>query len=56
MTKKQEEKYLTWEDLAKLYKERTNHSAYTSLMDCAYRWAVKQKDITETKDGLILNK
>lgn len=46
-------KYLTWDDLADLYKERTGGIARIKPMDMIYRWACTQKDIKETKDGLI---
>ena len=47
-------KYLTWDDLADLYKERTGGSAKIRSMDAIYDWAVSQPDIEETDDGLIL--
>ena len=49
-------KYLTWDDLADLYKERTGGKARIRPMDEIYDWAVSQPDIKETDDGLILNK
>ena len=47
-------KYLTWDDLADLYKERTGGKARIRPMDEIYDWAVSQPDIEETDDGLIL--
>lgn len=49
-------KYLTWDDLADLYKERTGGRARIRPMDEIYDWAVSQPDIKKTDDGLILNK
>lgn len=47
-------KYLTWDDLRKLYQDRTGKSAVIRTLDSVYDWATKQKDIKETKEGLIL--
>ena len=55
LTQKEKNKLLTWENLADLYKERTGQSAIIRPMDSIYNWALTEKDITETKDGLILN-
>ncbi len=44
--------YLTWDDLADLYKQRTGGIARIKPMQTIYNWAIKQKDIQETKDGL----
>ena len=49
-------KYLTWDDLADLYGERTGGTARIRPMDEIYDWAVSQPDIKETGNGLILNK
>lgn len=49
-------KYLTWDDLANLYKERTGGRARTRPMGSVYEWAIEQPDIEETDNGLILNK
>jgi hypothetical protein len=60
MTKKQSataiEKILSWGDLGALYKERTGNSAFKYRMETIYKWATKQEDIKETKNGLILIK
>ena len=49
-------KYLTWNNVADLYKERTGGIARIKPMDIIYQWAIKEKDIKETKNGLILLK
>jgi hypothetical protein len=38
---------LTWDDLAKLYKERTGRTARIRSMDSIFNWALSQKDIHE---------
>ena len=48
-------KYLTWDDLADLYKERTGGRARIKPMDEIYEWACEEPDIIETKDGLMLS-
>ena len=48
--------YLTWDKLADFYKLKTNDSARTKSMDIVYDWAVKQPEILETDEGLILKK
>ncbi len=48
-------KYLTWDDLADLYHKRTGGQARVKPMDIIFEWATTQQDITETKNGLIIN-
>lgn len=45
-------KYLTWDDLATLYAERTGGRARIRPMQDIYDWATRQPDILETEDGL----
>lgn len=45
-------KYLTWDDLADFYKKKTGGRARILPQDYVYDWAVKQKEIKETKKGL----
>lgn len=35
---------LTWDELAKMYKESTGRSAFCFDMDHVFEWAEKQKD------------
>lgn len=52
--KEKENKLLTWEDLSNIYKERTSQSAKKRPMDIIYKWALRQEDIIEVENGLIL--
>ena len=47
-------KILTWDDLADLYDKRTGGTARIKPLEEVYKWGVKQKDIIESKKGLIL--
>ena len=46
--------YLTWDNLADLYDKRTGGCARINTMDSIYEWALKQPDIKEMKNGLII--
>lgn len=48
----EQEKYLTWEDLAVFYKKKTGGTAKTKPMDTIYNWAIKQKEVVEDNEGL----
>jgi hypothetical protein len=48
-------KLLTWDDLAEFYHKKTGGHARIRPMDEIYKWAVKQPEIKETKDGLIMD-
>ena len=47
-------KYLTWDDLADFYHRKTGGKAKIRPMQEIYDWAIKQPEITETPEGLIL--
>jgi hypothetical protein len=46
-------KYLTWDNLADLYKERTGGRARIMDMDTIFNWAEKQEDIQKSKNGSL---
>lgn len=46
-------KALTWDDLAKLYGDRTGGRARIQPMDKIFTWALTQDDIVENEDGTI---
>jgi hypothetical protein len=46
--------YLTWDDLAGFYKKKTGKTARIKPMHVVYSWAIKQKEIVESENGLIL--
>lgn len=46
-------KFLTWDDLADLYKERTGGRARIRPMSEIYDWAAAQPGIKEVDGGLV---
>lgn len=44
-------KELTWDDLAKLYKEKNGSSAYIKSMDFVLDWAIAKELVKKTKSG-----
>jgi hypothetical protein len=49
-------KYLTWDDLADFYHKKTGGHARIKPLDTIYKWACKQEEIVETKNGLLFKK
>lgn len=45
-------KYLTWEELADFYKEKTGRTAQIQPMENIYNLAIKQEEIAEDKNGI----
>lgn len=46
--------YLTWDNLADFYKNKTGRNAKIQPMQKIYSWAVKQEEIVEDSGGLKL--
>ena len=47
---------LTWDNLAALYNQRTGRNARIMPLNAIYNWAVRQPEIQEREQGLILKK